>query len=207
MTAPFAYAKSRHVRTLQPGPFNAYQKYKSALQQEFGRKCVYCRMPDTLKGYDGFGVDHYRPKTKFPKLETTYANLYYCCNQCNRRKWHYWPEPALEPTHFIPNPCDHVMFSHLQYEQGTVRAKSQAGAVALECLDLNDDLSVEQRSLLISMIEMAEQRIAEVLGMLAKVEAKQVAGTLGPAAVAAATAALEAELAKLEGNLAKLRGD
>jgi hypothetical protein len=86
---PFSYPKSRHTRRLRPGPFKKYSEYKPFLREEFEKKCVYCRMPDTMKDYEMYGVDHYRPKSLFSELLTTYANLFYCCNPCNRRKREY----------------------------------------------------------------------------------------------------------------------
>src|SRR6185436_7481648 len=41
------------------------------------RKCVYCRIADGFKGYEGFGVDHYLPRSKFPDLVVAWSNLFY----------------------------------------------------------------------------------------------------------------------------------
>lgn len=40
-----------HQRSPDPGPFTDHRSYKAALQKEFQRKCVYCRISDGLKGY------------------------------------------------------------------------------------------------------------------------------------------------------------
>ncbi len=37
-------------------------------------------------GQGAFGADHLRPRVSRPDLATTYSNLVYCCNRCNRVK-------------------------------------------------------------------------------------------------------------------------
>jgi len=87
----FAYPAHRHVRSQAPGPFQAYTQYKPFLRLEFERRCVYCRLPDGLRGWEAFGVDHYKPFRRFPWLASVYANLFYSCNVCNQRKGVRWP--------------------------------------------------------------------------------------------------------------------
>ena len=62
-----------------------------------------------LKGDAFFGVEHYKPSSKFKSLECTYSNLYYSCNTCNSNKGNFWPSARqLIKNLFIPNPCDHT---------------------------------------------------------------------------------------------------
>ena len=130
-------------------------------------QCVYCRLPDGLKGEADFGVDHYRPQSKFPELATTYANLFYACNCCNRRKGAFWPTDAQWKAHqFIPNPCEHVMFDHLRYRATRVETRSPAGALAERVLMFNDERSVEYRELVLQVItalEEKERRLQETI--------------------------------------------
>ena len=79
----FMYPKERHIRRLSPPKYSRYRSYKISLQEEFYCRCVYCALPDVLKGHEAFGVDHYRPRSKFPGLEVEYTNLFYSCNICN----------------------------------------------------------------------------------------------------------------------------
>lgn len=146
MMTPFLFPQVRVRRRLNPGPFERYQQYKSDLRREFENKCVYCRMPDVLKGYESFGVDHYRPKRHFPLLSTVYSNLFYCCNACNSRKGEYWPTKAERRLGvFIPNPCDHVMFDHMRFKGIKVVEHSLAGRRAIERLELNDEETMSYR--------------------------------------------------------------
>lgn len=150
---PFAYPKLRHVRTESPPPWRDYRRYKRVLQREFTRQCVYCRRPDVFSEA-AFGVDHYKPKSRFPTLVGTYANLFYCCSACNSHKREFWPEAEeLENGYFVPNPCDHAMFSHLRYNGPTVVQKTNAGQCAVDVLDLNDESEIQFRRNILLIID------------------------------------------------------
>lgn len=163
---PFAYPKLRHVRTESPPPWRDYRRYKRVLQREFTRQCVYCRRPDVFSEA-AFGVDHYKPKSRFPTLVGTYANLFYCCSACNSHKREFWPEAEeLENGYFVPNPCDHAMFSHLRYHGSTVARKTNAGQCAIEVLDLNDETEIQFRKTILRVIDSlirSRKQIAETL--------------------------------------------
>ena len=168
---PFTYQKSKHRRTLSPPAYTSYRRYKPYLRDEFRRQCVYCRLPDGVKGPDSFGVDHYRPQKLFPSLETIYSNLFYSCNCCNSRKRNFWPTAAqLQDKRFIPNPCDHIMFEHLQYRRALVTLKSPAGRQADEILDLNDDDSVKYREFVLDLIATLEKDERELLELARGIE-------------------------------------
>lgn len=148
---PLAFPRTRHVRTEDPRlgktPYVDYKDYKPALRREFSRRCVYCRRPDEPISPGDFHVEHYRPVKLFPELERTYANLFYACARCNSRKKAYWPgTPAEEATHFLPNPCDHVMVDHVKYDGSKAVARSEAGEVAVRQLDLNEEIFVVWRA-------------------------------------------------------------
>jgi hypothetical protein len=128
---------------------------------------VYCRLPDGLKGEEGFSVDHYRPQSKFPELVTTYSNLFYACGCCNRRKGAFWPANAQwQAKQFIPNPCEHVMFEHLRYRVARVETRGPTGEFAERVLMLNDEHSVDYREFVLSVIaslEATKRRIQETI--------------------------------------------
>ena len=164
MNNPFIYSHSKHTRTHTPAYSNDYRKYKPTLRLEYERQCIYCRFPDCIKGYDAFGVEHYRPKSLYPELETDYSNLFYCCNTCNRYKGNKWPDPATGI--FVPNPDEHVMFDHLRFNKETVVHVSDAGEYACELLQLNDPALVRIRKTLLTSLDSLERELAD----LAKVE-------------------------------------
>ena len=155
---PFVYPKSKHVRSQKPRVFRRYQPYKKYLRKEFNGKCVYCCLPDRQKGYDNFGVDHYKPQNMFPELETEYSNLFYSCNSCNRHKGKFWPNLKQQKLgHFVPNPCDHQMYDHLRYKGGHIISHSVTGEFTIEWLDLNDEISIEYRHNVLGLINLVEE--------------------------------------------------
>jgi hypothetical protein len=167
---PFIYPKTHHRRTLNP---HTVASYKAILRAEFGFQCVYCRLPDGVKGQDSFGVDHYRPRSLFPELRTTYSNLFYACNACNRRKGDYWPSSdELRARRFIPNPCDHIMFEHLRYRGARVEPHSPAGEHSEKRLMLNDDESVQYREFVFGLIAMSEEKKRSVSETISRIERK-----------------------------------
>jgi hypothetical protein len=117
-------------RSPDPGPFGEHRSYKPYLQREFRRKCVYCRISDGLKGYEGFGVDPYLPKSKFPDLHAVWSNLFYACNVCNTWKG----DSVSTPERFLPNPCLHRMADHLQYQGAEVETYTPHGEWLVELL-------------------------------------------------------------------------
>lgn len=203
---PFVYPKTIHIRRERPGHYARYQQYKPFLQREFERKCVYCRMPDSMKGYESFCVDHYRPKRTFSRLATTYSNLFYCCKPCNDRKGPYWPPEAKAATEFIPNPCDHVMFSHLRYARAAVVARSAAGTKAVDLLDLNDDEVTRYREFIIYSLEVHESKRNDLLRARDELRTIRDAGAASSVEVDAALAQLERDLVKVSSHLALLGG-
>lgn len=128
-------------------------------------------MPDTVIRHDAFGVDHYRPKRRFPELEFSYDNLFYCCNACNARKGDYWPAPADEGTRFVPNPCAHRMFDHLRYHGARVVARTDAGTAACDLLQLNSEEFVSHRETVIASAEAFARDLAKTQRALAGVDA------------------------------------
>ncbi len=190
IATPFRYPKRKHFRRMRPGPFSHYQAYKPALQAEFERKCIYCRAPDTIRGWESFGVDHYRPKRLFPALQNTYANLFYCCNQCNRRKGDYWP---ARTNLRIPNPCDHEMHKHMRFAAERVETRTPQGQVALEVLDLNAPDALQMRATISSVLRILQQKLVELRSTLAALQRFE-----RTVDVAEAAAEVEAEAEKIQ---------
>lgn len=204
---PFLYPQSRYRRRLHPPSYSVYSRYKSFLKQEFTSQCVYCRLPDGLKGEDSFGVDHYRPQSKFPELATTYANLFYACNGCNRRKGAFWPTDAQwQARQFIPNPCDHVMFDHLRYRSTRVETRSPAGELAEQVLMFNDVRSVEYRELVLGVIAALEEKKRRVQETLRRIDQKVVSSPVQAEQLAAERASAARDMAKLEQQLLRVAG-
>lgn len=135
---PYFYSTVAKPRQMAQVATTNYRRHRPQLRIEFGRQCVYCRDVDRSESDNSFGIDHYRPKALFPQLVAEYGNLFYCCNRCNLHKNKYWPTPSeLKAGYFIPNPADHVMSDHARFVNGQVTARSPAGHVLEQTLDLN----------------------------------------------------------------------
>ena len=204
---PFIYPKARHKRRETPPAYSLYRKYKPFLKKEFSSQCVYCRLPDGIQREDTFGVDHYRPQSKFPELAATYTNLFYVCNCCNRRKGNFWPTQAQERKgEFIPNACDHVMFEHLQYRFSRVETKSDAGRIANKYLDFNDEKSVQYREFILRIITGLEQDRREHQKAIQAIRQRAESNPENIEQLEQAKADAERELEEIERDLARVTG-
>jgi len=204
---PFIYPKEKHVRKERPGALSRYQKYKPFLQREFARKCIFCLMPDTMKDVELYGVEHYKPKVSFPHLITTYSNLFYACNPCNRRKGDYWPSRRQGKTHFVPNPCDHEMFKHLRFVGPRVEARSTAGETACELLDLNDPRAVDYRSFIIDAINTYSTKKQKLEETKLQLQVLRERRSDSVEELENAIASVESDLQTVNQNLKRLTGD
>lgn len=208
MGNPFIYPKTKHKRTQAPPLFGDYKKYKPILQQEFGGQCVYCCGLDN-KGYEAFGVDHYRPKKHFPHLATEYLNLFYACNRCNSLKRDFWPTANNKKLgQFVPNPCEYVMFEHLRFKGGAVEPVSPAGKFSVEWLDLNDPKAVDYRDGLIGAIKLVESQLITSTKTLKEIEKKfaSVANQLDADLIGREFERAKQNIAELKDILRKLGG-
>lgn len=143
---PFEYPTQRHRRRHSPPPQKDHRGLKPLLRDEFARQCIYCRLPDTLKGQDSFSVEHYQPQSRFPHLAGVYENLFYACTACNRRKSDAWPSRAMVSEGlFFANPCAHTMSAHLKYREAEVEPLSGAGLWTEMVLMINDNRSAKYR--------------------------------------------------------------
>lgn len=95
----------------------------------------------------------------------------------------YWPKDGEKDEKFIPNPCDHRMFDHLRYKDGTVVGHSLAGKFSIEQLDLNDPRSVQFREDANLALKLAVQRLGEFVRAREEINAKAKAGKKVPEAL------------------------
>ena len=200
---PFTYPRNRLVRKQRPPVFADYGKYKPFLREEFGRQCVYCRMPDGPKTPAQFGADHYKPQKKFPGLAAAYSNLFYSCNACNSRKQDFWPTAAqLKRDVYIPNSCQHKMSQHLRYQQGEVIGRTTAGNWTIDLLDLNHDADVTYRGWVLRQIE---RTLADWIALRARLG--KIKKALGRGLASPSVAQLNSQRSKLRAALAVADAD
>ena len=115
---------------------------KKHLSDDFNRRCAYC--DDRVfycGGINSFHIDHFAPKSKFPKLEFEYKNLMYSCPYCNLAKSDKWPSDdsrlnVVGKSGFV-DPCTDEYEEHLERaENGIIRAKTELGSYMVHELKL-----------------------------------------------------------------------
>ena len=138
----YAFRQQRPKRSSTVEHKSHYRKYKSQLRKDFNQKCGYCDDSDEFcGGKNGFQIDHFAPKSKFPKLTNCYTNLVYSCPYCNRAKSDKWLGNTLAPTHNLTEGfidcCDE------QYDQrffhnfrGSIVARDSLGQHMIDNLNL-----------------------------------------------------------------------
>ena len=95
---PFlSHLRSSHAGWVDLGG-SERQRIRAALVQDFGTVCGYCeqscRRPSaTHDGRNEETIDHFRPRSGFPKLWLDWLNLVYACRRCNKAKDNKWPAP------------------------------------------------------------------------------------------------------------------
>lgn len=130
---PFAYPEDPHTYVHAPSGYTTYHPYKPWLRDEFVFRCVYCLTRETwgssVSGHAELGADHFEAKSTRSDLVTTYTNLIYVCNDCNRYK-------LTDPLPL--NPLVDPLANHLSVdESGTVTALTPEGAIFVDVLRLN----------------------------------------------------------------------
>jgi len=207
---PFRYPKSKHLRRFSPPQRRSYKAYKSILREEFYHRCVYCTFPDLLKGQECFGTDHYRPKAAFPNLVSEYTNLFYACNVCNSRKREFWPSfEQWKKGHFVPNPCDHVMYDIMRAAGSVIEGRNETGKFAIELLDLNDSEAIQYRQLVIDLCQSMRNEVKRMNQTKEKLAA-QIVGCTDVAKkneLQRQRETLEDGLQRISGNLIELLGE
>jgi hypothetical protein len=75
------------VRTYKGRELKDYRSYKDRLVMDFNEKCGYTNCSHNwFGGKINFQIDHFKPVSKHPELETIYSNLVYSCSYANRAK-------------------------------------------------------------------------------------------------------------------------
>lgn len=201
----FRYPSSKHSRRLSPPRYKRYRSYKGYLQHEFERTCVYCRQPDSSARNLNFGIDHYRPKSLFPKLAVDYSNLYYCCGNCNSYKNDYWPR-AGEVA--LLNPCQWRMSEHIRFEAATGRmtALTPEGRWLEKLLELNDTAAVKFRRTTLATVNTLRLRLIQLNEEEMKVKDQRAGKPIPGVDYEAVLAEIAAEKSELQEAVARFTG-
>ena len=76
------------------------QAIREALRADFGQCCAYCENRCDIAGNGASleTVDHFRPRSKFPRQALDWLNLVYACQRCNTTKGNLWPDESDAPN-------------------------------------------------------------------------------------------------------------
>ena len=101
----------RFTRSAPPRRYRDYTRYRDLLRRDFHYRCAYCLIPEFHNGgAANFVIEHHRPVRGAyarPDLVCDYANLYWCCSECNQNKADHWPNPQQEAQGFRwIDPCE-----------------------------------------------------------------------------------------------------
>lgn len=128
-------------KSVQPSSGN-YRDWKELIASECWNQCVYCAIHERdFGGIRNFHIEHYRPKSLFPKLIDDIKNLFYACAICNVFKGSDWPdEPSSKfnnPSYPDPSKIDYSDIFKLDADKGEIFGKYTASIYMTEKLYLN----------------------------------------------------------------------
>lgn len=113
---------------------------KEQLKKETYGKCMFCESTIGHIAYEH--IEHYRPKSKYPRLTFDWSNLGLACPICNIKKGEEFDEqyPIVNP--YIDNPEDYLLFL------GTMvihKSNNKRGEITETLLELNRPELMEAR--------------------------------------------------------------
>jgi hypothetical protein len=115
--------------------YASYRSFKKYLAEDFNSKCGYTDCRDFwFGGKNTFHIDHFKPFSKNPELETDYGNLVYCCSYVNILK-------SDDEGDYL-DPCNIDFNEHFQRNtDGSISAKGNSTAANYMFKKLKLDLA------------------------------------------------------------------
>jgi len=120
---PSKFRYNSPIRTCMK-TYSSYRSFKKYLAEDFNSRCGYTDCPDFwFGGKNNFHIDHFKPFSKKPELETDYSNLVYCCSYVNILK-------SDDEGDYI-DPCDVDFNEHFERDNdgGIVPIKTSKEAI------------------------------------------------------------------------------
>jgi hypothetical protein len=154
-----AFRISSPVRTYAGDELTDYRKYKPFLKKDFQDKCGYTNCSDSwFGGTRNFQIDHFKPVSIHPELETKYANLVYSCSYVNRAK-------SNDVGDYI-DPCDTNYNDHFfRDEEGNIYPKKESNSAVYMHKKLKLYL---RRYSVIWMLEQLEAKMEQLRELIEK---------------------------------------
>lgn len=156
--AMYQAAPSAKTKRAKSNAENKYQhkQIKESLKHMFKGKCAYCE--SHISHIDYGDIEHFRPKSKFPKLCFTWKNLLLGCGICNDKahKGDLFPFAAEGGPFINPVQEDPDVFFDFEYDPHTeiaiVLSKNQRGETTEKKIGLNRPDLVKHRSHIVRMM-------------------------------------------------------
>ncbi|MBP1641042.1 MAG: hypothetical protein H6Q17_2625 [Bacteroidetes bacterium] len=140
-------------RTYSGKQFSDYRYYKTYLADDFKSRCGYTGCSDFwFGGKTNFQIDHFKPKSIYPELETNYSNLVYCCSYVNRAKGNDCG------TYLDPVDTDYNLYFYRD-EFGNIYPKEESESAKYMYIKLKLYL---KRYSIIWMLEQLEQKLTDL---------------------------------------------
>ncbi|MFM0653276.1 hypothetical protein [Paraburkholderia sediminicola] len=115
------------------------------------------------------------------------------------RKGAYWPDVTEKKAgRFIPNPCDHVMFSHLRYASATVQPQTATGTFVCALLDLNSPDAVANRQAIETALASIEAQLRDLQNLKNTLDQRLAAGQISQSQHVTESQEVAAYLQKLD---------
>lgn len=144
MVDAYEYPRLPHIRRHAPDGYARYERYRPWLRDEFCFRCVLCLHREQWPTTSGFEIDHLIPVSERPDLKCHYPNLLYVCRRCN----------SVKADRAIPDPCLTAYGECLRVNRdGSIEALNADGRVLVRVLRLDGPKRVEQRRMIIEILE------------------------------------------------------
>ncbi len=117
---------------------NAWQSFTNSklkkqnleqLNKMFKGCCAYCEGICESTSY--LEIEHFRPKSIYPKLMFDYNNMNISCEKCNKKKKEKFDERLINPT--VDNPQE-----HLKFETYLLVPIDERGMITIDIFDINN---------------------------------------------------------------------
>ena len=154
------------VRTASVPTVEDYHEYRELLRFDFLHSCAYCTMSESEAAAIRFTIDHYEPRSARPDLETVYTNLFWACDECNRRKGDITPPARARAAGFRGFRIDEDLAAdHFELIGLLLRRSSNVGQFTIDAADLNRKSLMRLRDIRRRLVE-CDQFVSEGIHIL-----------------------------------------
>ena len=122
---------------------NHWRDFRAELSSRFYGKCGYCERLCDATG-SAPTVDHFRPKSKCPKLTYKWSNWIFSCRRCNDKKADRWPgsgfvDPCAVPLDERPENYFEIDLctGEIVVKPGLPEAATRKAQNTIDCIGLN----------------------------------------------------------------------